>query len=215
MPEVPDAGSAPPRPFRPRRPVVIGILGGIAAGKSAVAARFAAHGLHPIDADAIGRELSRDPGVLAEVAATLGADLVQDGQLDRAALAARVFREPAARQRLEAILHPRIRARILADLAAARARGDSVLLDVPLLLENGLIEHCDHVAFLQTSLATRQARAAARQWPPGELQRREAAQAPLADKRARAGFVIDNDHDLATMHRDVAAMLDQLRHHSP
>lgn len=208
----PEAG---PAPFRPAKPVVIGLLGGVAAGKSTVAASFAAHGLRTIDADAIGRELSRDPEVLREVAASLGPAAVRDGQLDRQALGARVFRDPAARGRLEAILHPRIRARILGDLAAARERGDSVLLDVPLLLENGLIDQCDHVVFLHASQATREARAAARGWTPEELARREAAQAPLATKRARAAFVVDNDGDLATMERDVAALLAQLRRTTP
>lgn len=215
MPADPVAAPPPPPPFRPRKPVVIGILGGIAAGKSAAAAAFAAHGLVRIDADAIGRELSRDPGVLAAVAASLGPAAVRDGEIDRRTVADLVFRDPSARARLEAILHPRIRARILADLAAAVAAGHSVLLDVPLLLENGLIEHCDHVAFLHASTATREARARSRGWHAGELARREATQAPLATKRARAGFVIDNDGDLAIMQRDVAAMLDRLRSTTP
>lgn len=215
MPADPRAGPLPPTPFRPATPVVIGILGGIAAGKSAAAAAFAAHGLVRIDADAIGRELSRDPGVLAEVTRELGPAAVRDGQIDRRTVADLVFRDATARQRLEAILHPRIRARILADLAAAKAAGHSVLLDVPLLLENGLIEFCDHVVFLHASTATRQARAKGRGWHAEELARREAAQAPLAVKRARAGFVIDNDDDPAIMHRDVAAMLERLRSTTP
>jgi dephospho-CoA kinase len=131
------------------------------------------------------------------------------------ALAALVFADAGARARLEAILHPRIRARIRADLEAAKARGDSVLLDVPLLLENGLIALCDHVVFLHTSLATRQARAATRGWSAAEHARREAAQAPLADKRARAQFVVDNDGDVATMQRDVARVLATLRGSPP
>jgi dephospho-CoA kinase len=211
MPAQPSAAAGAPPPFRPARPVVIGIVGGVASGKSAVAAAFAAHGLVVVDADAIGREVAKDPAVLAAVAAALGPELVTPGGLDRAAVAARVFREPAARAELEAILHPPIRARIVAELAAARARGDSVLLDVPLLLENGLVDRCDHVVFVATSAATRHARAAGRGWPPGEIERREAAQAPLEHKRARAGFVVDNDGDLATMARGVAAVLDRLR----
>lgn len=202
---------AAPAPFRPARPVVLGVMGGIAAGKSAVAQAFAAHGLVHLDADAVGRAVSGEPDVVAEVARQLGPAAVRNGQLDRQALGERVFRDPAARQALEAILHPRIRARLLADLAAAKARGDSVLLDVPLLLENGLIDACDDAVFLDVPLATRKARAAARGWPEGELERREAAQAPLAAKRARARFVIDNDRDLATMRAGVAAVLDQLR----
>lgn len=215
MPADLDAGTPAAERFRPANPVVIGLLGGIASGKSAVAQRFAEHGLCAIDADGIGQAVSRDPAVLAEVAAALGPGTVRDGALDRPVLAALVFRDAAARQRLEAILHPRIRAQVLADLAAAKLRGESVLLDVPLLLENGLIEQCDHVVFVRAELTTRLARAAARGWSPEELARREAVQAPLAQKRARARFVVDNDGDLATMRGDVAAVLAALRQPSP
>ena len=211
----PAATPPPPAPFRPARPVVLGVVGGIAAGKSAVAQAFAAHGLAHLDADAVARLVSAEPAVVAEVARALGPTAVRAGQLDRQALGDRVFRDPAARQALEAILHPRIRARLLADLDAATARGESALLDVPLLLENGLIEQCDHVVFLDVPLAVRQARAAARGWPPGELERREAAQAPLASKRARARFVLDTSGDLAALRAGVAAILDQLRQAAP
>lgn len=211
----PAATPPPPAPFRPARPVVLGVVGGIAAGKSAVAQAFAAHGLAHLDADAVARAVSAEPAVVAEVASALGPTAVRAGQIDRQALGDLVFRDPAARQALEAVLHPPIRARLLADLAAAKARGESALLDVPLLLENGLIEQCDHVVFLDVPLAVRQARAAARGWPPGELERREAAQAPLASKRARARFVLDTSGDLAALRAGVAAILDQLRQAAP
>ncbi|MFN6193503.1 MAG: dephospho-CoA kinase [Planctomycetota bacterium] len=215
MPPAAADSAAAPAPFRPVPPVVLGVLGGIAAGKSAVAARFAAHGLRHVDADQIARAISADPAVVAAVASALGPTAVRDGQLDRQALGARVFGDEAARRALEGILHPRIRAEVLAAVAAAVARGESVLLDVPLLLENGLIDACHATVFLDASLATRRARAAARGWGDGELERREAAQAPLAQKRARARFVIDTDGDLPTMHRGVAAVLEQLRREHP
>lgn len=210
MPAIPDAGGAEPAPFRPRTPVVIGLLGGIAAGKSAVARLFAAHGLQVVDADGEARQVAAEPAVLDEVARQLGPGLVVDGKLDRAAAGALVFRDPAARSRLEAIFHPRIRARVLQALDAARAAGRSVLLDAPLLLEGGLIAWCDHVVFVDAAAPVRAARAAARGWAAGELARREAAQAPLADKRARAGFVVQNDGDLAASAAQVAALLGQL-----
>jgi len=212
---LPAATPTPPAPFRPARPVVLGVVGGIAAGKSAAAQAFAAHGLAHLDADAVARAVSAEPAVVAEVARALGPTAVRAGQLDRQALGDLVFRDPAARQALEAILHPRIRADLLADLQAAKARGDSALLDVPLLLENGLVDACDHVVFLDVDLATRQSRAAARGWPAGELERREAAQAPLTEKRARARFVLANNGDLAALRVGVAAILDQLRQATP
>ena len=210
-PEGPPAAAVP---FRPRSPVVIGIVGGIAAGKSAVAERFAAHGLCHVDADRHARAVSQRKDVLAEVAAAFGPAVVQGGSLDRAAMAALVFRDPSARTRLEAILHPRIRQDILAELAAAKAAGQSALLDVPLLYENGLFEHCDHVVFVDAPDAVRQARAKSRGWADGELARREQAQLPLADKRARADFVIDNGGDRATMAAQVASLLRQLAERS-
>jgi dephospho-CoA kinase len=182
MPAEPFPGTGPLRPFRPAKPVVIGVLGGVAAGKSAVTAAFAAHGLVAIDADREARTVADE-----------------------------VFREPSARAKLEAITHPRIRARILAAIANAKAAGASVLLDAPLLLEGGLIAYCDHVGFVHASDAARAARAASRGWPAEELARREAAQAPLAAKRAAATFVIDNDGDLATMHAQVARILGELQ----
>ena len=137
----------PPPPtgnqFRPRKPVVIGLTGGVAAGKSTVARLFASHGLVPIDADAHARLAAADPEVIAAVRASFGEAVVTPDGLDRKALAQLVFADEAARSRLEAILHPRIRASILADLEAHKARGDSILLDVPLMHETGLVEFFD------------------------------------------------------------------------
>ncbi len=195
------------RPFQPRNPVVIGILGGVAAGKSTVAALFAARGLRHVDADALARAVARDPAVRAAVAAAFGPGAVTSDGFDRAALAATVFADPTARQRLESILHPPIRARIVAALQAARAAGASVLLDAPLLLETGLAELCDEVVFVDADTAVRRARAAARGWPVGELERREAAQADLTAKRARATRYIDNSRDLDATSRQVDALL--------
>jgi dephospho-CoA kinase len=210
MPTSPPApGSAAPC-FRPANPVVIGLLGGVAAGKSSVARLFAARGLRHVDADAESRVVSTEPTVLQELAAEFGGDVVVDGSLDRGRLAAIVFSDPHRRTRAEAILHPRIRARILAAIAAARAAGDSVLLDAPLLLEGGLVELCDHTLFVDAAHATRIARAAARGWSPGELERREAAQLPLAVKMARASHTICNDAGLEATAEQVDAWLREL-----
>lgn len=203
---------APPAPrFRPDPPVVIGLMGGVAAGKSAVAAAFARRGLVAVDADAIARAVARQPEIVAAVAAAMGPKVVgADGQLDRPTLGALVFADPAARKQLEAITHPRIRAQILAAIEGARQAGTSVLLDAPLLLEGGLIDQCDRTVFVAASAAARAQRAASRGWDQGELQRREAAQAPLEHKRARADFSIDNDGPLDAVQRQVDDLLDRL-----
>ncbi len=213
MPAEPVRQPSPLRPFHPATPVVIGILGGVASGKSTVARLFAAHGLRHLDADAKARALTEEPAVLADLAARWPR-VVTGGteapRLDRAALAQVVFSDPRARKELEALLHPRIRAALLADLATARAAGESVLLDVPLLLENGLIAECDHVVFVDADAASRARRAAERGWAADELARREAAQAPLAEKAARAGHRIDNSGDLDATRTHIAALLDAL-----
>lgn len=207
MPARPEDSEVAPRPFRPQRPLVIGLVGGIAAGKSAVAGLFAAHGVEHIDADRLAHEVGAEPDVLRAVAATFGERFVAGDRLDRPALAALVFGDPAARQRLEAILHPRIRARIVVALAAARARGHSALVDAPLLFETGLDTLCDTVVFVDAPPAVRATRAAARGWSTDELARREQHQLPLAEKRARAAHALDNGGAIAATGRAVAALL--------
>jgi dephospho-CoA kinase len=115
----------------------VGLTGGIASGKSAVAERFAAKGIVVADADVAARAVVQ-PGqpALAEVAALFGADVLQaDGQLDRAALRAHVFGNDEARRRLEAILHPRIRVALRA--TAESAASPYVIVAIPLLAEGG------------------------------------------------------------------------------
>lgn len=199
------------RPFRPSPPVVLGLLGGIASGKSTVAALFAARGLVHVDADQVAREVTEDPAVLAAIQTVLGPAAVgPDGRLDRPAVARMVFADPALRRRLEQVTHPPVRQRILAAVAAARAKGDSVLLDVPLLLEGGLIDQCDAAVFVAVDRDERRRRATARGWAPDELDRREQAQASLGEKQARARFTIDNGGTLATTAAQVDAVLEQL-----
>ena len=119
---------------RLKRPFCVGLTGGIGSGKSTVAALFAAQGAAVVDTDLMARELV-EPGqpALAEIAEQIGADVLSDGQLDRAALRQRIMNEPETRRRLEAILHPRIRA--LAEERVCAATGPYVILVIPLLAE--------------------------------------------------------------------------------
>jgi dephospho-CoA kinase len=115
----------------------VGLTGGIGCGKSTVAAMFAARGASIIDTDQIARLLTAPGGAaMPAVVAEFGTEFAgTDGALDRARMRALVFTDPAARMRLEAILHPRIRAATVA--AAAQAGGSYLIFDVPLLVESG------------------------------------------------------------------------------
>ena len=115
----------------------VALTGGVASGKSEIERRFAALGAAVVDADRIARELV-EPGeaALQEIVDAFGASmLTTDGSLDRAAMRSRVFGDPAARQQLESILHPRIREQMKA--YAIAATGDYVILAIPLLVESG------------------------------------------------------------------------------
>jgi dephospho-CoA kinase len=197
--------------------LVLGVVGGIASGKSAVARLLAGPRGVVIDADRLAREVLALPEVAAEVGAALGPDvLAPDGSIDRARLGSRVFASAADRELLESFTHPRIRARIRAELDAARAaKAQRIVLDVPLLLENDdrhhLAKECDALVFVDADERVRDARAVAeRGWPSGEVARRERTQMPLSAKRARADHVIENRGSINDLEREVGRALQRL-----
>lgn len=184
----------------PRRapPLVVGLLGGIASGKSRVAARLRRHGAALLDADALAHAALFDPAVVAALRARHGdAILASDGTPDRAALGRVVFGRPEQLAHLESLIHPRVRAQIDSAVERHLAARDvpAIVLDVPLLLEREeLVRRCDLLLFVDASAADRDARAvAARGWAAGEVARREEHQRPLAEKLARADVVFRND----------------------
>ncbi len=200
--------AASPPPFRPSPPLVIGLVGGIASGKSTVATIFSTHGLAVVDADREARQVVEQPAVRAGLRARFGAEIfAADGSLDRAALAQRVFGDDAARRDLEALTHPPVRAALEAQIERALGAGTSVVLDVPLLLEGGLIERCDVCVFVDASDAARAERAAARGWDPGELARREASQESLTVKKTRCPYTITTNGTLEDTRREVDELL--------
>ena len=203
-----------------RPTLVLGVLGGIASGKSEVARLLAGERGLVLSADALAREALDSPEGVALVRERFGpAAIGADGRPDRAALARLAF-DPAlgreVRAALESWTHPRVRARILARLSEARAAGvPRVVLDVPLLLENdaehGLARLCDVLVFVDTDAGARDRRAQReRGWPSGEVARREAAQLPLDEKRRRAHHVIRNNQGLAELESAVRAVLEEL-----
>jgi dephospho-CoA kinase len=180
----------------------VGLTGGIGAGKSAVAARLATLGAIVIDSDRLAREVV-EPGTdgFAEIVAEFGPEVVaDDGSLDRPALGRIVFGDAERRRRLEAIIHPRVRARSNEILSAAPA-GSVVVNDVPLLVEAGLAGGYALVIVVLADIDLRMRRLAeGRGMPADEVRSRIAAQATDEQRRAVADVVIVNDGSLAELH---------------
>jgi dephospho-CoA kinase len=171
----------------------IGLTGGIGSGKSTVAGLLAERGAVIVDADRIAREVVAPgtPGLAAVVEAFGAGILAPDGSLDRPALAAVVFRDPAARARLDGIVHPLVRERSVQLTAAAPP--DAVLVnDVPLLVETGQAASYDLVLVVEADLATRLSRLVDRGLPEEDARARIDAQATDEQRRAVADVVLDN-----------------------
>jgi dephospho-CoA kinase len=191
----------------------IGLVGGVASGKSLVAQLFEERGAGLLDADRAGHEvLAHDGEVRQAVVDRWGPSvLAADGSVDRAAIAARVFDaddvSATERQYLESLLHPRIR-RLLAEKTtqfAAQGR-PAVVLDAPLLLEAGWGPLCDLVVMVEADRDVRLARAEERGWSAAEFSRREAAQWPVAEKRRAAHATLVNSGDVAALRTAVGEL---------
>jgi dephospho-CoA kinase len=200
------------RPTRgPRR---VGLTGGIGAGKSAVSSLLAESGATIVDADSLAREVVA-PGSegLAEIEAAFGPGVLDSNQgLDRAAMAEMVFADPTARQRLEAIIHPRVRARAAQIEAQARAADPHAVVvhDVPLLVETGQQGDYDLVLVVDVPVAVQVERlVSSRGMSEAEARGRIAAQAGRHERLAAADVVIDNSGTRDDLARRVAAVWDE------
>jgi dephospho-CoA kinase len=203
----------------PTRPIVLGIAGGIGSGKSAVAAAFAKLGCVVIDSDVRARAALDRPDVRDTLVSWWGKSmLASDGRIDRTAVSKIVFADPEQRKRLEALVHPIVRqdrAAMISDLHTHGGPGvggrQIVIIDAPLLYEVGLDAECDAVVFVDAPREQRLARVAhTRGWSEAELDRREAAQLPVEEKRARSRFQINNSGTLADIEAQARAVLAQV-----
>jgi dephospho-CoA kinase len=190
---------------------IIGIVGRIGAGKSTVARRFGELGGHVVAADAIAHEVLAEPAAAAAIAARFGRDVFgPDGRVDRAALARVVFGPGPEHVRaladLEMIVHPRVAARIEAELAAVRAaempsaEEPVVVLDVPLLVQAGWAARCDRIVVVECDDRVRRARLAARGLAADQQASRDRAWDRGGDPRAAAPgktSVVDGSADPA------------------
>ncbi len=189
------------------RPLRIGLTGGIASGKTAVADLFAARGVPVLDTDQIARDVV-EPGTpgLAEVVTAFGPDvLAADGRLDRRALRERVFARPDDRRRLEAILHPLIRAEL--ERRSAAAGGPYQVFVIPLLVEGAGQTRVDRVLVVDCPEDTQLARLMARDGGTEAAARAIlAAQASRAERLAIADDVIANTGTLAQLEPQVTKL---------
>jgi dephospho-CoA kinase len=189
-------------------PYSVGLTGGIGSGKSAASDRFGEFGAGVVDTDEISRELTAPAGAaIEEIRKQFGPEFVTaDGGLDRARMRRLVFADAAARRKLEAILHPLIRARTRAAIAAAAQ--PYVVVVVPLLLETGacaelvqrvLVVDCEEAAQVRRTMARSGLSA-------GEVREIMSTQLPRAERLRRADDVLANDGDLPALQRRVARL---------
>ena len=191
--------TAPSLLDRPR--VHVGLTGGIAAGKSEVARVFAERGALLVDSDVLAREvLAKGSEGLAAVQDAFGDRVITaDGELDRLEMARIVFHDAAQRERLNRIVHPRVRA--MARRLLAEAGPDAVVVqDVPLLVETGQADAFDLVVVVEAPLEERIRRMVEdRGMSREDAEARIAAQASDAERRAAADVIIVNDADLTRL----------------
>jgi dephospho-CoA kinase len=176
---------------------VFGLVGGVASGKSLVAACFRELGALVLDGDRAGHEVLTEPEVIAQLRQRWGDDILNAaGGIDRRAVARIVFAPGKEDERrfVESISHPRIEAKFrrAIDEAARQGNVPAVILDAALLFDGGWVALCDVVIFVSAPREIRLKRALARGWSEADLVAREAVQLPLDEKRHKSGYVIDN-----------------------
>lgn len=190
----------------------VGLTGGIASGKSAVADLLAEHGAVIIDADVLAREAVA-PGTsgLAEVIRRFGAEIAPGGRLDRARLGEQVFADPSARRDLEAIVHPRVRDRA-AELERAAPPDAVVVQVIPLLVETGQSDRFDVVVVVDATPDIQRRRLMKRNaLTSAQAEARLNAQASRAERLAAADLVITNDGDFTDLAQQVGVAWSHLQ----
>ena len=192
-----------------KSPPIIGLLGGIGSGKSAVAFALKECGCIVADADANAKAVLHDPEVREQLIVWWGTKvLCTDGDIDRKAISDIVFHDEEARKQLEQLIHPRVRCMQEAQFAETEASTRGLVIDAPLLLEVGLDTLCDALIFVESSRELRLSRVSeSRGWTLEELDRREDAQLPLDTKRNKADYVLINEGALDEVQFQVEQIL--------
>lgn len=194
--------------------LVVGLTGGIASGKSTVSALLKDRGYTVLDADSFAKDVAKPQTAgWQEIRESFGEEYFHpDGSLDRSRLAATIFSDAAARQRLNQIIHPKVMELIERGIQEARERGESlVVVDVPLLFEVGWDKQMDKVVVVYVKPEVQLARLLERDnLTLKEAQNRIAAQLPLSLKARQADYVIDNSGPLEATYSQVDIIMGKL-----
>lgn len=194
---------------------IIGLAGGIAAGKSTVARAFESLNCLIVDSDRLNHQILNRPSVLETLESWWGRRVRRaDGTADRRFIAGKVFSAESERRRLEALTHPLIaqeRAAIIQQ-ASVDSTVQAVILDSPLLFESNLNELCDGVVFVDVPRALRLQRVReSRGWDESELRRREQQQWPVERKRVHSDFIVDGATEPGALLVELQGILESLR----
>jgi dephospho-CoA kinase len=194
-------------------PRFIGLTGAIAAGKSAVLDAFKRLGAATLSADEVVHELLADAEMTDVLVARWGPEVAPAGEIDRTAVAARVFERPDELRWLESQLHPRVGERVVSWRASLPDSVALAVVEVPLLFESGLDAAFDATVCVVADDAIRAERAGAR--GTEDLEARSGRQLPQAEKAARADFVLDNDGTREELEAEIAGLLPRLEARAP
>ena len=186
--------------------LIVGLTGGIGAGKSTVANMFSQLGALTIDADQLARQAIEkgSPG-FNEVVSAFGQEILDDGEIDRQRLGTIVFKDAAKRKQLEAIVHPRVQ-EALANKIKSLSPGDILIYEIPLLVETGAAKKFDYVITVESDIENRLDRLFERGLEEDEALRRIDAQASQSERETVADFVIVNDGERADLFGEVAKL---------
>jgi dephospho-CoA kinase len=184
--------------------LIVGLTGGIGAGKSTVANMFAQLGALTIDADQLARQ-AIEPGSSGfdEVVAEFSSKVLKDGDIDRQMLGKIVFKDEQKRKKLESIVHPRVQEALAAKIKTL-SPGDILIYEIPLLVETGAADKFDYIITVESDIENRLDRLFERGLDEAEAERRIAAQASQAQREAVADRVIINDGDRAELFAECA-----------
>ena len=193
----------------PRKPI-LGLIGAIGAGKSTVAKLLAARGGAVVDADTLGHDALDQPEIRERVVGWWGNVLKPDGRVDRRKVATIVFASPEERRKLEHLVFPYIRRRCedAIQQAANNVQTEFVVLDAAVMLEAGWVGVCDRLLYVDAPRELRLRRLAERSgWTAADLDAREAAQMPAAEKQRLSDAILMNTGTIEQLEQELAKLL--------